>query len=82
MIMEKISKKDIQATVKNIIEQALSTYEISSPSIKTKKFVKDVSRKFSNRLKSEVRKKFKADRKAAEHQSRKNDKVKKITKAA
>ena len=80
--MQKISKKDIQATVKNIIEQALSTYEISSPSSKTKKFVKDVSKKFSSRLKREVRKKFKADRKAAEHQGPKNHKVKKITTAS
>jgi hypothetical protein len=82
MIMQKISKKDIQATVKNIIEQALSTYEISSPSAKTKKFVKNVSKKFSSRLKREVKKKYKADRKGAGHQDRKNDKVKKITTAA
>ncbi len=80
--MEKISKKDIQATVKNIIEQALATYQISSPSSKTKKFVKDLSKKFSTRIKREVKRKFKEDRKATERQHRKSSKVKKITHAA
>jgi hypothetical protein len=80
--MEKISKKDIQANVKNIIEQALATYEISSPSSKTRKLVKDVSKKFSTQIKKEVKKKYKENRKAAERQYNKSGKVKKITHAA
>lgn len=80
--MQKISKKDIQAIVKNIIEQALSTYEISSPSSKTKNFIKDVSKKFSSLIKKEVKKKYKENLKAAGRQKDKSGKVKKISTAA
>lgn len=80
--MEKISKRDIQTTVKNIIQQALASYDISNPSTKTKKLVKDVSKRVSSRIKKEVKKRFKENRKAATRESKKNDKVKKITSVA
>ena len=80
--MEKISKKDIQLTVTNIIEQALTSYAISSPSAKTKKLVKNVSKKVSSRIKKEVKKKFKQNRKAEVQLNKKNGKVKKIASVA
>ena len=80
--MEKISKKDIQLNVKNVIEQALTSYAISSSSPKTKKLVKDVSKKVSNRIRKEVKKKFKQNRKAEAKLGKKNGKVKKIASVA
>ena len=80
--MNKISKKDIQLNVKNIIEQALTSYDISAPSSKTKKLVKDVSKKFSSRIKKEVKRKFKENRKAEALLKKKNGKVKKIAAVA
>lgn len=76
--MEKMSKKDIQLTVKNIIGQALTSYEISAPSAKTKKLMKNVSKKVSSRIKKEMKKKFKEDRRAEVRLEKKNGKVKKI----
>ena len=80
--MEKISKKDIQTAVKNIIKQTLSSYGISSPSTKTNKLVNDVSKKVSDQIRKEVKRKLKQDKKTAARQNKKSDKVKKINTAA
>lgn len=48
-----------------IIQQALIKFEIADPTKKTKKLVEDVSRKVSGRIRTEVKRKFKKDRKAA-----------------
>jgi hypothetical protein len=55
---EKISKKEIRATVNQSLFGVVSNYHISEPSKKTKKLIDKVSKKFSNELKSELKKQF------------------------
>ena len=70
--MKKISKKEILSAVEEVIQQALTKFEIADPSKKTKKLVENVSRKVSGRIKTEVKRKFKKDRKAAERSKNAN----------
>lgn len=55
---EKISKKEIRATVNESLFGLVSNYHIAAPSKKTKKLIDKVSKKFSSELKSELKKQF------------------------
>ena len=80
--MQKVSRKDIQVAVKSIIDQALTKYEISSPSSKTKKLTKELSNKISTRIKTELKKKLKLEKKVKAAEVKKAEKTKKISNAA
>jgi hypothetical protein len=62
--MKKISKKDIAHTIEEAMGSALEKLKISKPSKKTIKLLGKVSKKFSGRLKVEVRKLGKKSTKA------------------
>jgi hypothetical protein len=67
--MEKISKKDIRATVNETLFNVVSNYQIADPSKKTKKLIEKVSKKFSGELKHELKKHFKKMEKATKKAS-------------
>ena len=52
---KKISKKEIALTVEQAMGSALEKLEITAPSKKTEKLIGKVSKKFSGRLKKEVK---------------------------
>lgn len=55
VFMEKITKKEIAHTVEEAMGGTLEKLKISSPSKKTEKLRKKVSKEFSGQLKKEVR---------------------------
>ena len=63
--MKKISRKEIAHTVEEAMGNALEKLKISKPSKKTKKLLGKVSKKFSGRLKVEVKKQDRKAEKAA-----------------
>lgn len=65
---EKISRKEIRATVNESLLGVISNYHISEPSKKTKKLIDKVSKKFSSELKSELKKQFKKMAKVSKHE--------------
>jgi hypothetical protein len=73
LLMKKISKKEIKNTVEGAMTQALSEFEISAPSKKTKKAITKATKKVSDEVKRELKKQKKKALKA----TKKSDQPKK-----
>jgi hypothetical protein len=74
---KKISKKDIRQTVEGAVSQALTAFEITVPSARTKKAIEKATKKLSSEVKRELKKKNKAAKTKAPVASEKKDAEKK-----
>lgn len=78
---KKISKKEIQDVLHEAISTALNKLEISAPSKKTKKLLDRISKKVSDRVKREIKRKNNAATKAAATTTKKKVKAPKAAHA-
>jgi len=63
--MKKITRKELRQNTEETLRNLLTQFEISAPSKRTEKVVAKVSKRFSTRLKQEIRKKMKQHQKAS-----------------
>jgi hypothetical protein len=63
--MKKVTRKELRRNTEEILRNLLSQFEISSPSKRTEKEVEKVSKRFSVRLKQEIKRKMKLNQKAS-----------------